>query len=139
MDGEPSLDEARSFLLSRNFDLCFPRLGKQSNTMDFRLVCDWYQDFERHPWGMLEPRESCTVVPQQEIRGVFVPLLAFDDQGNRLGKGKAFYDRFLNGFKGLKLGIGFEWQHSAYRLPKEPHDIGLDVVVTEEKVYHFQN
>ena len=61
---------------------------------------------------------------------VLVPLLAFDQDGRRLGSGKGFYDRFLATFPGVALGVAFAIQE-VERVLTEPHDRRLDGVVTE--------
>ncbi len=69
---------------------------------------------------------------------VLVPLLAFapapdapDERGwLRLGYGAGFYDRFLARVTAPKIGIAFSFQHVA-NLPREPHDILLDAIITE--------
>ena len=61
---------------------------------------------------------------------VLVPLLAFDQRGNRLGSGKGFYDRFLASFPGSVIGVAFADQEVA-RVPTEPHDRRLGAVVTD--------
>jgi 5-formyltetrahydrofolate cyclo-ligase len=67
---------------------------------------------------------------------VLVPGLAFDGNGGRLGRGKGFYDRLLasEGFRALKIGIVTE-QFLLAEIPREPHDIGMDLVVTESAVH----
>ena len=59
-----------------------------------------------------------------------VPLLAFDQDGRRLGSGKGFYDRFLAQFPGVAIGVAFAIQE-VERVPTEPHDRRLDGVVTQ--------
>lgn len=63
---------------------------------------------------------------------VFVPGLAFTREGQRLGRGAGFYDRFLTGrgANAVKIGICFEFQ-IVDSLPSEPHDVVLDAVVTD--------
>ena len=83
-------------------------------------------------WHIPEPVKS------EEIEVVFVPLLAYDTKGNRIGYGKGFYDNFLAECKSetLKVGLSF--------FPAEPliedvreDDIPLDYVVTPEEVFKF--
>ena len=69
------------------------------------------------------------VVPTERTLAL-VPLLAFDQDGRRLGSGKGFYDRFLAGFPGVAFGVAFAVQE-VERVPTEPHDWRLDGVVTE--------
>ena len=65
-----------------------------------------------------------------EIELVVVPGVAFDRKGKRLGRGKGYYDRLLATAKATKIGIGYEFQ-LVEEIPAEPHDIPMDVVITE--------
>lgn len=135
---EAMLEPSFALLAKKNIQLCFPRMiDPVQGTMEFFEIKNWEADFERHEWGMWEPKTTCQIVPKEAIRGAFIPLLAFDRHGTRLGKGKAFYDRYLEGFKGKKVGIALEWQYSAVDIPAEPHDIRLDAVVTEMTIHRF--
>lgn len=135
---EASMELAIPNLKQRGLEFCFPRVvDADQGIMDFFLIQNWESDFVQHPWGMLEPRETCQIVAKEKIVGVFVPLLGFDRHGTRLGKGRAFYDRYLSNFRGRKVGIGYEWQYSPVDIPRESHDIGLDAVVTESKIHRF--
>jgi 5-formyltetrahydrofolate cyclo-ligase len=84
-------------------------------------------------FGMLEPSlRSKIFVP----KFMLVPLLAFDDNNNRLGYGKGFYDRFLNKFLKLKkniitIGVAFSFQNYN-KLPVSNLDIKLDYILTEK-------
>jgi 5-formyltetrahydrofolate cyclo-ligase len=49
---------------------------------------------KKNKWGILEPQQGMPT-PTEEIDMVMVPLLAFDEKGNRVGYGKGFYDKFL--------------------------------------------
>jgi 5-formyltetrahydrofolate cyclo-ligase len=138
IENEASLELAFPGLLKKGISLCFPRVVEaDAGVMDFFMAKDLNQDFERHPWGMLEPKADCQIVASEKIVGVFIPLLAFDIQGTRLGKGRAFYDRYLALFTGKKIGIAFEWQFSGKEIPREAHDIALDAVITERKIHRF--
>jgi len=76
--------------------------------------------------GILEPNiTSNNETLLNEIDIVLVPGLAFDKKNNRLGYGKGFYDRFLNKFKGKKIGICFKEQVSE-SIPVESHDQKVD-------------
>ncbi|MEK6798251.1 MAG: 5-formyltetrahydrofolate cyclo-ligase [Planctomycetota bacterium] len=77
--------------------------------------------------------------PVDSIDLVIVPGLGFDEYGNRLGRGRGFYDRFLAhpGFRGVACGLGLQTQMLP-RLPHGPLDRRVDLVVTEENVYRFR-
>jgi 5-formyltetrahydrofolate cyclo-ligase len=63
------------------------------------------------------------------VGAVVVPGLAFDRSGGRLGYGAGFYDRWLADHPVRSIGIGFDVQ-LVERVPMEPHDRRLDVVIT---------
>lgn len=81
-------------------------------------------------FGLLEPGEDCLLVERKEIGLVLVPGLCYDRRGFRLGFGGGFYDRWLEGYTGLRVGLCRRAMLQE-RLPVEPHDIPVDLVVTE--------
>ncbi len=93
------------------------------------------------PGAALVPGGFGTRVPAEgpwvEPRVLVVPCVAFDRAGNRLGYGGGFYDRTLAHLRarGPVTAIGFAWgAQEAARLPTEPTDAPLDLVVTEAEV-----
>lgn len=66
---------------------------------------------------------------------LFVPLVAFDARGNRLGQGGGFYDRTLHDLRAQNpvrvIGVAFASQLVTTPLPVEPHDEKLDLILTE--------
>ena len=76
-----------------------------------------------------EPTGTDTVDPS-EIELIIVPAVAYDRKGNRLGRGKGFYDRRLQSAKATTIGVGYGFQ-LVDEVPTEPHDQGVDMVITE--------
>lgn len=76
-----------------------------------------------------EPTGENTVNPD-EIEMIVVPAVAYDRKGNRLGRGKGFYDRLLSTTKATKVGVGYEFQIFD-EIPVEPHDVKMDIVITQ--------
>lgn len=77
-------------------------------------------------------------VPADKIEVVFVPLLAFDQKGNRVGYGKGFYDNFLSQCKKDTLKIGLSFFEAEYEIDDVyTQDIPLDFCVTPNKIYKF--
>jgi 5-formyltetrahydrofolate cyclo-ligase len=88
-------------------------------------------------FGVLEPKRGPRPVALSETDLVLVPLLAWDSRGHRLGYGKGYFDRALaNRGSALAIGLAFECQR-VERVPEEPHDVRLDVLVTEKRVLRF--
>ncbi len=84
-------------------------------------------------YGISEPTTSAHPLPHNIV--VVVPAVAFDRLGNRLGRGKGYYDRFLADKEALKIGVGLDFQLYD-QLPTQPHDIAMDIVVTPSEVIY---
>jgi 5-formyltetrahydrofolate cyclo-ligase len=77
-------------------------------------------------------------VPVTKIDVVFVPLLAFDLKGNRVGYGKGFYDKFLSECKPETIKIGLSFFEAEELIDDiSENDIQLDSCVTPNKIYFF--
>ncbi len=91
----------------------------------------------KNKYNIPEPIDGIEI-PSDKIDVVFVPLLAFDEQGHRVGYGKGFYDKFLGECKpdAVKIGLSyFEAEHLITDVHTE--DMKLDYCVTPEKIYKF--
>lgn len=89
-------------------------------------------------WGIPVPNEF-EKVGDEILEVVFVPLLAYDLDGNRIGYGKGFYDKFLSGLSSEVLKIGL-----SYFLPEvsisaiEEHDVTLDLCILPSGIIEFK-
>ncbi|MBF8149781.1 5-formyltetrahydrofolate cyclo-ligase [Winogradskyella sp. F6397] len=92
---------------------------------------------KKSTYNVPEPVDGIAIQASQ-LEVVFVPLLAYDKTGNRVGYGKGFYDRFLAQCKPetLKIGLSFfEAENEAFETSEE--DIKLDYCVTPNQVFQF--
>lgn len=86
-------------------------------------------------WGLREPDPTrCREVSLASLSGLLVPGVAFDRRGVRLGRGKGFYDRALQTFTGIKIGVAFRDRLVSEELPLDAHDIRMDWIATEDGV-----
>ncbi|MEN9326800.1 MAG: 5-formyltetrahydrofolate cyclo-ligase [Bacteroidota bacterium] len=92
---------------------------------------------KKNKYNIPEPVDGLEV-PVSKINVVFVPLLAFDEKGNRVGYGKGFYDQFLSKCqpKTIKIGLSF-FEAETVISDTLSTDIQLDYCVTPTKVYNF--
>lgn len=92
---------------------------------------------KKNEWNIPEPQNGIPV-ENKIIDVVFIPLLAYDTKGNRIGYGKGFYDSFLADCKPdvIKIGVSF-FDPETEISDTEPHDIRLDYCVTPDKIYDF--
>ena len=114
----PALDRARAM----GKTAALPAFTDRDSRMTFRAGFP----VDPGPWGILQPHgDAPTVSPDL----VLIPLLAIDEQGNRIGMGKGHYDRALPGLReaGARLiGIGWDFQIVSEVLEPDPWDVPLD-------------
>lgn len=99
------------------------------------MVCVPYREGDAlamNEYGISEPiAEALPFEKALALDLAIVPLVAFDKDKHRLGRGKGYYDRFLKRFSGVSLGYAFSVQECD-SVPIEPHDVTLDYIFTEE-------
>jgi 5-formyltetrahydrofolate cyclo-ligase len=92
----------------------------------------------KNKWNIPEPVDGIEI-SSEKIDVVFVPLLAFDLNGHRLGYGKGFYDIFLASCKPDVIKVGVSFFEAENMIPElEISDIALDYCVTPKKTYIFK-
>jgi len=113
-----------------------PRVNRKEKKME----CAVYDPMSRlvpNFWGIFEPLNTRTV-PEQMVDVVLVPLLCFDEEGNRVGYGGGYYDKFLAICRPGCRKIGLSMFEPVDRIDDiSEHDIRLDHCVTPEKVWTF--
>lgn len=100
------------------------------------LLVDFPGDLQPGAWGILEPKPECMrVLEPKELDLVIVPGVAFDMDGNRLGYGGGFYDRFLPRTRPdtVYVALAFELQVWPKVYPG-PHDIPVQYLLTEDRL-----
>lgn len=93
--------------------------------------------FQTNRWNIPEPVDGIEI-PIEKIDVVFIPLLAFDKKGNRVGYGKGFYDTFLSECRKdvKKIGVSlFQAEETIEDI--NAYDIPLDYCVTPKNNYSF--
>ncbi len=83
-----------------------------------------------------EPTGTDTIAPE-EIELIIVPGVAYDRSGNRLGRGKGFYDRLLASTRATKIGVGYEFQ-IVDEIPVDPFDVKMDMVISQKTVIRIK-
>jgi 5-formyltetrahydrofolate cyclo-ligase len=114
----------------------FPLVNLQTKEMQAILVHD-ETDFVENEYGIPEPEEG-DEISAEEIDLVFVPLLAFDKKGFRVGYGKGFYDRFLKKCREDVISVGFSYFEPVDAIEdKNQFDVPLNYCITPFKIYEF--
>lgn len=94
--------------------------------------------FKTSEYGIPEPVSGIEIQPEL-LDVIFVPLLAYDERGHRIGYGKGFYDRFLGKCRKDALFIGLSFFKPELNILFEETDIPLDFCITPEKIFDFKN
>jgi 5-formyltetrahydrofolate cyclo-ligase len=135
-DHEVLTDGLMQQAMASGKQIVLPMVQADREGMTLYAIEDLEHDVVSGYRGILEPRPRHTraVVPEA-LELVLLPGVAFDLRGGRLGFGAGFYDRLLSRLPRHipTVGLAFDFQVIP-RLPSQPHDIMLDVIVTERGV-----
>lgn len=129
MPDEPDIWPLIAQALASGRVVALPRYSKATQSYVVRQVLDLQTDIGIGYFGVREPLEACEEVPLNRLDLVLVPGVGFDSRGQRLGRGKGFYDRLLAGVSGAKCGIAFDEQIVA-EVPAGPHDVRVNCILT---------
>ncbi|MEM4554912.1 MAG: phosphoribosylglycinamide formyltransferase [Candidatus Anstonellaceae archaeon] len=119
--------------LSLGKEVVLPVTDKEKHELELYRIKS-LEELSAGAFGILEPKK----IPERKVEpsGIdlaVIPGIGFDLQGHRIGYGKGYYDKLLPHIKGKKIGLAYEVQ-VVERLPVEPHDVAVDMIVTEERV-----
>ena len=123
--------EILNYFYKKGSTISLPKIKKKSQ-MEFY---EWYKNdlLVINNYGIPEPVITNIVYPDI----LFVPLVAFDEELNRLGYGGGFYDRYIQKIskikKIVKVGLAFSFQ-KLKTIPVTKHDKKLDLIITEKEI-----
>jgi 5-formyltetrahydrofolate cyclo-ligase len=115
--------------------VCVPKVDwarREMEAVEVTSIDDHVLDCDER--GVRTPRNFRPISPRL-IDMVIVPARAYDLKGNRLGRGVGYYDRFLTRLKRSATTVGLVFdQQIVDAVPVEPHDVAVDMVVTDRRV-----
>jgi 5-formyltetrahydrofolate cyclo-ligase len=121
-------------LLAMGRQVCVPWFDSEKKQYVASELRDFALDLTAGRFGILEPKpEAVRPVASDQIDATLVPGLAFDETGNRLGRGMGYFDRLLRGVRGVKIAMAYDFQ-LLNEVPAEAHDTPVDFIVTEKRV-----
>lgn len=125
-----------NILAGKDKEIVIPKSDFVNNSLSHFLLTD-NTVIKKNRHNIPEPVDGLEV-PVSKIQVVFIPLLAFDSHGNRIGYGKGFYDTFLADCEPETIKIGLSFFEAENKIEDlGPLDIPLDYCATPKRVYKF--
>lgn len=124
---------AINHLLENKKTVIVPIIQKETKTLRFSYL-DSVADLEPGTFMVPEPLSHEKPANPATAEVVILPVVGFDESGNRIGYGAGYYDRFLKEYPGIrKIGVAYSCQEER-EIPADVFDIKMDCVVTEDGV-----
>ena len=134
---EVSTDEIFESCIRDGKTVAFPVCIDRDGLMDFFIVKD-KGDLTEGMYKIKEPKNTCRRLISDSKSLCVVPGLSFDKQGYRIGYGRGYYDRFLENFEGITVGLCFS-ELLSESLPKDYYDKNVSYLITDKKIYKFNS
>jgi 5-formyltetrahydrofolate cyclo-ligase len=127
------------FMIKEALDLgkkvIVPRVNKRTTSLQISYIDDFNTDLTFGAYGILEPKsDQCQRAKKNDVDIVIVPGAAFSVEGNRVGYGLGYYDRFFDNLNKdvSKIALAFELQ-IVKKVPTSKYDVTMDMIITEER------
>ncbi len=121
---------------SPSTQIAWPRIALHSTGMDAHLI-EENKLFIKNKFNILEPLDGELIVPEV-LDVIFVPLIAFNRNGFRVGYGRGFYDRYLPGCRSDVIKVGFSFFDAVDRIDDiNEFDVPLNLCITPTCIYEF--
>ncbi|HKL76165.1 MAG TPA: 5-formyltetrahydrofolate cyclo-ligase [Halanaerobiales bacterium] len=124
-------------LLNNNKRIFAPYCIKDEKRMEVVEIENPDQDLEKGAYGIKEPAKRIrnNKIDPKNLDIVVVPAVAFSKSGYRVGYGGGYYDRFLERLANKTITIGINYEEMLFdTVPKEDHDLAVDMVVTDKRL-----
>lgn len=129
--GEPDTSAIIDYALNVGKKVAVPYCSGKKMTFHFITS---FEDLSEGSFGIPEPDPAKCIEVDDFSRSVcIVPGISFDLNGNRLGYGGGFYDRFLSEHSVITVGLSYE-RCLCHQLPSEEHDIAINYLITENGI-----
>jgi len=119
-------------ILSHGKTLALPRVEGQN-----LVFCEVkkFEDLEKGEFGIMEPKQYCGVVDRFDL--IIVPAVAMARNGQRIGYGMGFYDRFLADKNIPTIALAYS-KSIVKGMTHEKSDIKISIIITEDEIIHSE-
>ena len=123
-----------NILKNKKKKVLIPKSDFNNTTMKSFLLND-NTVLKKNNYGITEPINNEEFLGRIDV--IFIPLVAYDLIGNRVGYGKGFYDKFLRNQNNKILRVGLSFFNPEKRIKIDEHDENLDFCVTPNRIFSF--
>ena len=123
-----------NILNNKKKKVLIPKSDFNNTTMKSFLLND-NTVLKKNNYGITEPINNEEFLGRIDV--IFIPLVAYDLIGNRVGYGKGFYDKFLRNQNNKILRVGLSFFNPEKRIKIDEHDENLDFCVTPTRIFSF--
>jgi 5-formyltetrahydrofolate cyclo-ligase len=129
ISGEPVWNLA--FDRGDQFDFAFPFASKAGEMFFAKAMFEDLEISSEFGTDLGVPKNKTEIVEPDVL---LIPGIAFSKTGERLGRGKGYFDRYLENYSGLKVGLCFEFQVKTF-IPTDENDMKCDWLITDKNIY----
>jgi len=101
-----------------------------NSAMSFRIIEDILK-LEKNEFDIPEPKDNAIIQEKHDV--ILIPCVGLDNEGNRIGYGQGFYDKYLEGDNAIKIALSYSKQ-IVKSIPVSDNDIKMDWIITEKDV-----
>ena len=130
-ENEVSTKDIIHSMLMINKEVFLPRVD--GDKIDFKRI-NSLNDVAIGRFNIMEPNKRCASIDPNKLDMIIVPCVAVDKNGNRIGMGAGFYDRFFSDYKTIKsVCLAYDFQ-LIDEIKADKHDKKIGVIITEKDV-----
>ncbi|PEC51210.1 5-formyltetrahydrofolate cyclo-ligase [Bacillus sp. AFS077874] len=116
-----------------NKSVVVPKCNHETRKMHFYKI-NSFDDLKKGYFGIQEPiEEKCEEISKELIDLIIVPGVAYTKNGERLGYGGGYFDRYLEDYNKQLLALAYDIQ-IIEEIPTEKHDIKMPLILTESRI-----
>ena len=141
---EISTDELINRSIKIGKEVYIPRCITITRDLEYIKIMNLDAETEIGTFSLREPKKSIKAGNQIDFMKkcdlIFVPGMAFDKSGNRMGYGSGYFDKFLNKFRKynkniLVVGLSFDFQILQEEIPHNSHDAVVDYIISPSRIH----
>lgn len=125
-------------MLQSGKKVALPKVDKKKKELSFFYITSVENDLEPGFNNIMEPKDGLKTVNRlSEIDFAVIPAVSVDIEGNRIGFGEGYFDKYFKG-KGkenILCGFVFDFQ-ILEKVPRDSHDLKLDIIVSDRRVIY---